>query len=349
MDSILPFDLHVVILEWVYRLSQSQEVDYSTLAASSLVCKLWTPIAQRLLFRRLRGRISRPQTVHYLINITHHNPSLGTYVRSLSVYVRRGQKGALEVPDFVALLSCFPQMQQVFIDCSDKLTSDELAQVKGLDLQIKCLRGMTASCMFYQLAQAWAATLRYILISGGSPESVLRDTLTPETFSLLGIEFYHLAQPSPVQWLIPSGGDPPLREVELHAYSSLELEALVARAPRLTSLTCDANLPSPHVLAPLQELEELIIHGLPGEAFKLPRSLRHVGFHPWTYAGPTHLEYLFAALSSLPHLSLVSATYGIEPWVLKELGDRCTEMGVDFVVHRNPDFFPRGRYVDWLE
>ncbi|KAI0060367.1 hypothetical protein BV25DRAFT_1827847 [Artomyces pyxidatus] len=335
MASALPFDVHVLVLEWVYRQSQCQEVDYRRLAAST-----WTPVAQRLLFRRLR-KVFRPETVRYFIDITTNNPALRTYVHSLSIYVRRGQKGIVQVADLLAMLSCFPQALQLLIDCSDKLTADELAQLMSLNLSIKTLRGVTTSCMFYQLAQAWAETLRYVLITDGLPETVLRDILTPETFSLHGIEFYHLSHPSPVEWLIPSGRGT-LREVELHTYTSLELEALVARAPRITSLTCDPNLPSPHALAPLKELEELIIRGLPDESLKLPQSLRHVGFHAWSYVGPTQiqLDHILAALTSLPHLSLVTATRGIYQWALKEMSDRCAKMGVDFVVHQNPDSFP---------
>ncbi|KAI0041772.1 hypothetical protein FA95DRAFT_653525 [Auriscalpium vulgare] len=53
MQAKVPLDVQVIVIEWVYRSSQHQEIDYPTLRACALVCRSWTPVAQRLLFRRV--------------------------------------------------------------------------------------------------------------------------------------------------------------------------------------------------------------------------------------------------------------------------------------------------------
>ncbi|KAI0039313.1 hypothetical protein FA95DRAFT_1035792 [Auriscalpium vulgare] len=79
MMSQLPFDLHVLFIEWVYRHSQADMTDYATLAACALVCRAWTPVAQRLLYRRLPGKFFVGK--ERLIDTIRRNPALGTHVR----------------------------------------------------------------------------------------------------------------------------------------------------------------------------------------------------------------------------------------------------------------------------
>ncbi|KAI0037729.1 hypothetical protein FA95DRAFT_1568070 [Auriscalpium vulgare] len=111
------------------------------------------------------------------------------------------------------------------------------------------------------------------------------------------------------------------------------------------------SFPPQDVLERTARLESLVFHELPREDIVLPRSLRHVGYHPWH----THHEakrvasYAVAALRALPDLKLVTATRLAGPAQLAALEEVCCDRGVEFVTYRSPRHFPNPRWdVDWI-
>ncbi|KAI0040252.1 hypothetical protein FA95DRAFT_1611947 [Auriscalpium vulgare] len=83
----LPHDVHVEIIKWVYRNSQHVDIDYRTLSACSLVCKIWTTPAQRLLFRCIspRDAVANLRKIDQLLPVLQRKNLLGT-LRCLEMY-----------------------------------------------------------------------------------------------------------------------------------------------------------------------------------------------------------------------------------------------------------------------
>ncbi|KAI0043019.1 hypothetical protein FA95DRAFT_503791 [Auriscalpium vulgare] len=111
---IIPLEIQLLAIEWVYRLSQHLETDYDTLLACALVCRTWRPIAQRLLFRRVprQPRSQKrfdgsPLGFKLLVDTLRACPHLAAHVRSIYL--------TLDSPDAVdaALLEVCPHIAGV--------------------------------------------------------------------------------------------------------------------------------------------------------------------------------------------------------------------------------------------
>ncbi|KAI0046748.1 hypothetical protein FA95DRAFT_1606640 [Auriscalpium vulgare] len=87
MTPTLPLDVNVLIIDWVFRLSQHAMIDYPTLHACALVCRAWTPSAQRLLFRRILSTSLhyRYCDVQLLVRTLETRPHLAAHVRFIRV------------------------------------------------------------------------------------------------------------------------------------------------------------------------------------------------------------------------------------------------------------------------
>ncbi|KAI0045465.1 hypothetical protein FA95DRAFT_123791 [Auriscalpium vulgare] len=90
MQTQVPLEVQLMVVEWVYRSSQHGTIDYPTLRACALVCRSWTPVAQRLLFRRVP--VPKPYaevydipkiTIDRLLRTLRAAPYLAAHVRSL--------------------------------------------------------------------------------------------------------------------------------------------------------------------------------------------------------------------------------------------------------------------------
>ncbi|KAI0041762.1 hypothetical protein FA95DRAFT_653484 [Auriscalpium vulgare] len=70
-----------MVIEWVYRSSQHAIIDYHTLLVCALVCRAWTPIAQRLLFRRIPEYYFPTSNITLLPRTLRASPHLASHVR----------------------------------------------------------------------------------------------------------------------------------------------------------------------------------------------------------------------------------------------------------------------------
>ncbi|KAI0041771.1 hypothetical protein FA95DRAFT_653534 [Auriscalpium vulgare] len=127
------------------------------------------------------------------------------------------------------------------------------------------------------------------------------------------------------------------------AESSVLAQVHTLRLPGVSAV----DLPT----AVLTGLQSLVIGWLPiVETFSLPRSLRHLGYHPeyHPFEKDEQVQILLAAVRARTELELFTATRYSSPAVLKQFESVCGELGVEFLVYPEPACFPHPRNVDWI-
>ncbi|KAI0061947.1 hypothetical protein BV25DRAFT_1826239 [Artomyces pyxidatus] len=161
---VVPFDVQVEILEWVYRSGQTRlSIDRTTLSVAALVCKAWTPVAQRLLFCHLLWT-SASLRIADGITLLRDNPTLGTYVRSIPfIYHRSSQDGSVALTNekMIALLRLCPYIVDLIFQSSSPFTANELSQIRSLNLPVTVLKLSRMGPAMCQLAALWP-TVRFL-------------------------------------------------------------------------------------------------------------------------------------------------------------------------------------------
>ncbi|KAI0063181.1 hypothetical protein BV25DRAFT_456984 [Artomyces pyxidatus] len=340
--SALPCDVNIDILEWVYRTSQAKKMDYSTLCAASLVCRSWRPLAQRLLFRRVRQRQGMP---HILINILRRNRALGRHVRSLTV-----QSHAVDMAD---LLECCPGTVELILEMPQitlSYLSNAAPRLRALDLQINVLDVRGAGDVG-GLLEVWPS-IRFL---------VLTDNYLPSRRRfrdpLCGIKMSKSLFHNRLLDLLILPGLSTLREIEIDDsiphYPKAPVNAWFTRvAPLLTSFTSyfpPANSLHEH----FESLEKVVFCSLPDWSFWFPPHVRHVGYHAREGTEPARVEgralaRFVDALSALPSLRLVTVTRVSRKSIFSVLEETCRTRGAEFIVYPDAASFPRPRNVDWI-
>ncbi|KAI0037819.1 hypothetical protein FA95DRAFT_1367147 [Auriscalpium vulgare] len=121
MVPVLPLDIHTLVIEWVYKASQYTAVDHRTLRICALVCRAWTSIAQRLLFRTLpypdfsdgHGDTSPP--VLSLLRTIRASPRLAEHVTAVNLKLCRPRVYPSDGVNRVALLELCPNVKCINI------------------------------------------------------------------------------------------------------------------------------------------------------------------------------------------------------------------------------------------
>ncbi|KAI0037943.1 hypothetical protein FA95DRAFT_1578498 [Auriscalpium vulgare] len=357
----LPFDIHARIIQFVYILSQSRNIDYPTLSACALVCKDWTAPAQRLLFRRIRPSDT---AAHASLWLNHAVPllmcavtsrsHLGTYVRSIAIHA---------LPNIVELLRRCPYITLLHLVGNGPPWLKLLHTLRTLGLRPSVLVvPASADRDVVHTALAALPSVRH-LVSLDDPEDPPAEPLIslslPSAAQLLSVtsddimDFSQLCvQPATV----------PATEIrfeeldlyDLHFENMSSVEYGVAR--NLRALTT-YEAPSGAVLNKLTALESLIIGDLPSWPISLPRTLLHFGFHAhydnyaheWEKAPREQpIAKFAAALSEPPNLRLVSVTSCSNYAVRDALRGASEARGVDFVEYADPSAYPNFSEHDTL-
>ncbi|KAI0063131.1 hypothetical protein BV25DRAFT_1915457 [Artomyces pyxidatus] len=334
----LPWDVYVEILEWVYRASQAKEIDYPTLCAASLVCRSWRPLAQRLLFRRVRRRLGEE---YLFTNILQQNRSLGQHVRSLNVGYS---------VDFADLLECCPNTTELVLELPLSKAEIESAapRLHALNLQIAVL-DLHAAWDIDALLELWPSTSCLLYDYG----HIYWSSRTPLWGPLISLKIpAAVFAQSYLDELVPPGVDT-LREIEIDGFIPDRVPEWFARAgPHLKSFT--ARFPAfPSLRRHFGSLEQVVFSALVCFGYTFPESVRHVGYHCdgtelSTYCDHRGLPQLLVAIKALPHLQLVTATRASRKDVLAAIETVCRQRGVEFIIYPDAESFPRPRNVDWL-
>ncbi|KAI0045547.1 hypothetical protein FA95DRAFT_1607585 [Auriscalpium vulgare] len=343
--AVLPYDVYVEIIDWVYRASQHAAVDYKTLSACSLVCKAWAQPSQRLLFRRTWAMESRLELAweqrHQLLLAIRGNPILGTYVRTLAIHFDARLFPSRYIDNnILTLVSVFPNITGIAMYSGrTRSMSDIVEHLRGLDLRIKVLRiiGHFDADAVGPLIDLWPnLTCLDIVPSIHTPPAPSKYTRAvairwslPMWFPRTSDALREIELSS--AWLNPSGVD--------HFLSTPALE-------NITSLILDGAIPRKSVLDRCPKLETLVFAVCPASSTSLPVTLRHVGYHTRTADSERRItvdvQHLVAALRALPALQLVTATRALSKRTLAKLKRGCHMLpGVEFATYGDACMFKR--------
>ncbi|KAI0043696.1 hypothetical protein FA95DRAFT_1609143, partial [Auriscalpium vulgare] len=116
-----PLEIHIAVIEWVYRSSQHAAIDYPTLRACALVCRAWTFFAQRLLFRRVpvpKTKLMKLDSIIMarFVGTLRTAPHLAAHVRSFIFELANSHPGPGVSDDTMEALALCTNIEGIVID-----------------------------------------------------------------------------------------------------------------------------------------------------------------------------------------------------------------------------------------
>ncbi|KAI0045571.1 hypothetical protein FA95DRAFT_1607608 [Auriscalpium vulgare] len=278
---IIPYDIQIQIIGWVYRYFQHGLVDFRTLRACSLVCKAWTGPSQRFLFRKTPTMFNPP--FDRLLSVMRANPLLKTYVRkvSLSIY-SDPELFTAKIPDFLSLLAVCPHVTvlHIFIDddCDLSLLHGVVDGLRALNLRLPCLHVQGVLEAMAPFIRLWPdlQSLQFLY-----PDDAKFDPAVPpvplKSLRRLRMPFHDDKMPY-ADCMLRGADFSGLRELHLlysHAGRPHCLHALASLLASITILKVTGAPPPQHVLDRCAQLQTLIFSEWLDEALTLPRTLQH--------------------------------------------------------------------------
>ncbi|KAI0039335.1 hypothetical protein FA95DRAFT_1577656 [Auriscalpium vulgare] len=349
----IPFDIQLDIIQSVYIVSQSHDIDYRTLSSCALVCRDWLTPAQRLLFRRI------PPARHSLdaLIILHAfatNPHLCTYVRSFPTnisdtwymhrrYILRPSFPHLAELHYLYGRPSMPALHALGLRPS-VLVYDSTPDAEWLPAVIEAL----PSVRHLVLNEA-CGLLNFMLPPNAHLLSIkYGTTIDFAKFSIL---------PGPAARAAADISFHELHLGYLHFPAKMAGVALCI-ARNLRSLTLWMLVPSNATLEQLTALESLVIGGLPKTPLALPRTLRHFGLHqrlydlgmradrtqaslPDTGVSPSAVPLAVSLLNiELSELCVVWVTRCSKAYVRQALNTASEARGAEFLEYADTESFP---------
>ncbi|KAI0041075.1 hypothetical protein FA95DRAFT_1611297 [Auriscalpium vulgare] len=362
MQPVVPLDVQITVIEWVYRSSQHSDMDYTTLYACALVCRAWAPTAQALLFRRLpqfspigEGRLR--QLVHSL----RASPRLAAYIHSVCINIV--SYSSKEHPSLLLLDHC-PQVRSIiFLDQITRSTWTPAIQKRLCALplnpvslwlmgNIKFLPRIALLWPSVQVLKiyAWSNSHRTITDDGDPTPSTPMSLPVPRNVESLSIKTDHIA------WVLV-----PEPEHDLAALRSLGFQSpgwsdrtwlapLLASGvlPQLRSLNIAGHNPPPHVMCQLTQLRSLTFTLASADwEVVLPPTLRHLGY----YAARTDQEHvgpLVDAVRAAQELRVLAMLSDAPERRRASFADVCRERGIVLAFFEDATPASRPEDVDWI-
>ncbi|KAI0045549.1 hypothetical protein FA95DRAFT_1607589 [Auriscalpium vulgare] len=333
----LPYDVHLEIILWVYRCTLHSEFTLHTIRACALVCKSWTQPSQRLLFRQTYP--TKPGEHARLLASLRANTQLGTYMRQTRTFLPDG------FTDLIALLKLCPNITAVglYLETFRSAPRRLVEGLRALDLRITYLNIAGAPAVVAPFIELWPGLHR--LDYGGpnyEPTTLDHFVAFPQTaLRSLKVEVRSRASTA---WILEGADLSALRELQvLFSFKQTRryLPEFGDALGNFTSLkfTVNGMLPTQDMLDRCTRLETLEFATCPQEMLTLPRTLRHVAYHPdlWdldSEESRAPKRFLLDSLRELPVLRLVTVSecaYNLG--VVTELIRVCEEMRVEFAVY----------------
>ncbi|KAI0045444.1 hypothetical protein FA95DRAFT_1607689 [Auriscalpium vulgare] len=357
----VPLDVQLIVVGWVYRLSQHASIDYPTLRACALVCKAWTPIAQRLLFRRVPFPISKPWAtktlpITRLLRTFRAEPRLAAHVRTFTKLLRYFD-GYYEEEELEALALCTNVQGVVFLgELAIIPHSNLVTRLGALRIRPIFISFSGDKSLINRVMQNWPSVRALEVIPSRRTESADVQVQMPWTLQALSTRPSDL----PSYWPAPGTVPPELHDLEIKCWvpadavhltgAAVIASGVLAQLRTLRIVGGFADVFPAAVLEQLTVLESLVIEHLPTlDKFELPRNLRHLGYHSNGDSEQRgQVQILLDAVRARPELKLLTATRHSSQAVLKQLEDVCRTGDVEFAVYAEPACFPHARHVDWI-
>ncbi|KAI0044669.1 hypothetical protein FA95DRAFT_229614 [Auriscalpium vulgare] len=344
--SVLNIDIQLFVVEWVYRASQHLTVDYRTLCACALVCKAWTPVAQRLLFRRIPHPIGTPAALYVqrLLLTLRGNPRLASFVRFIYLHIKLTSGAAKSL----ALLGLCTNVQHIYLDCDGSSSAFTLA----LEEQLRALHVSPVVLTLYaevhtvkRVASIWPS-VRTLKIqfdySGFEQDNNMTQVSAPSTVRSLSVHTGGCTA-----WKFAQDCDfTGLRELELDAGVGLTLSVMPGVLPQLCFLSVDGIIPPQAVLDQLTQLHTLVFTVLPGErtvlllperTVSLPPSLSDLAYHGTQYKGfhgwCRKYKGMLDVLDKSPTLRRFTMPRGMWDHVCARFDEVCGNRGIEVITY----------------
>ncbi|KAI0037794.1 hypothetical protein FA95DRAFT_1613874, partial [Auriscalpium vulgare] len=315
----VPLDVHTIIMEWIFRLSQAEKlIDRTTLRACALVCRAWTPIAQRLLFRRIRcTQMHYPEcNIRLLAHTLESCPHLAAYVRYID----------LAWPSYpphygsicLRLLELCHNIEGISFRGCDQ---NNKALSADLDARLRTIQPRPVFLVLVNMSKTICRTIATmfpgarVLVFNDAPYEYDdyhdEDPLPPTVEALEFLELNHLS------CSLLAGPLPALRHLcLLHPwwYHKQRYKQLISTdiLPQLELLHVMNDFVPPEVLEQLIRLKTLVVGELPEQHVTLPPPLRHA-----------RAELAVDPLRLLPELQLVTVSRNVTMNVQTALEAMC--------------------------
>ncbi|KAI0037796.1 hypothetical protein FA95DRAFT_1613876 [Auriscalpium vulgare] len=348
MATELPLDVQIIVIEWVFRSSQHRaapSIDYPTLHACALVCRAWTPVAQRLLYRRIRcTHLQHPHCdIELLVRALCARPHLAAHVRSIAVawpsHPRVYASLCLRLLELCRHVEGISFCESV--SNNKALTAASDARMRAIRLRPVVLEVVGLRARIGRTIVRMFPSARTIVLSRGYEDPLPAASEALEILADCTPFCLSHARPLPVLRYLclihPYWEDKALQE---HIISTGLL-------PQLQSLQIKGEFPPTEVLEHLVQLRTLVVDHLPVNSVTLLPSLRHVGYHTRGELAET-TELAVDPLRSLPELQRVTATRCGNAHVLAALEAMCRARGVDFGVYEAPEHVQQPQDIDWI-
>ncbi|KAI0046737.1 hypothetical protein FA95DRAFT_1606632 [Auriscalpium vulgare] len=338
----LPLDVHILIIEWVFRSSQHLLSDNTTLRACALVCRAWTPTAQRLLFRRIRSTSSddRHCDIRLLVSILSTRPHLVAHVRCIQV------PWPSYPPDYgdicIRLLELCHHVEGIkFFDWENRtraLSAEANARLAAIPLRPAVLDLTSVDQSVVGTILKICPGARVLILSIDYEHPLPPTVVALEIFA----DSVHgcFSHPQPL---------PALRYLCLVStwWPATHLLS-TGILPQLQSLQVEGEFPPPEILEQLAQLRILVVNDLPIEPVTLPPSLRRLGYHTWGPKPGVRADLAVDPLRALPELRLVTVTRFVADHVRAALAQMCRDKCVDFASYATHYQFQQPQDVDWI-
>ncbi|KAI0042173.1 hypothetical protein FA95DRAFT_610938 [Auriscalpium vulgare] len=350
--AILPLEIQILVIEWVFRASQHARIDYATLRACALVCRAWTATAQRLLFRRISPDPYNDyhRRIPLLIHTLRTCPHLSAHVRSVRLGPPMLQKDPAAADGTIAMLELVPHIEGITFATTlsrQDWSADLEARMRALPLRPAFLALGGEPTVVNRIVKMWP-TIRVLATSTlRRPIHAARRTLRVlPTVQALTLHSSNIADLSPKVPL------PALHDLTLlHPFWTNPVHSEHLRAVGVLSqiriLQLRGAFPPQDVIDDLEQLEGLIIDGPPAQTVSLPKSLHHFGYHS-DRDTRADTGIVTAALCGLPNLQRVTVTRQGHPDMRSALEEMCRSCGADFEMYESADSFMRPRHIDWI-
>ncbi|KAI0038579.1 hypothetical protein FA95DRAFT_1613271 [Auriscalpium vulgare] len=349
------FDVQVMIIDWVYRSSQQHSIDYETLHACALVCQSWTPVAQRLLFRRISVFLLQyfkhgAESIVLLLRTLRAAPHLAAHIRSITLDVKPFHRNPAFDNNTISLLELCTNIDGIELE-------PDIGFNAGQDTFVARLLAVPVHPVFLRVSGD--AALVDSVINNWPSVRVIQVRIWPTNEAMrIPSSLHALTAPVSQRWKTPRAMLPALRALELLDIKwtdTAQCTALVAPGvlPQLRTLSVLGGpyAPPREFTDALAGLETLILSTLPEKACVLPPGLWHLGYHSHDLGRTDQVagaQLLLNAARALPNLRLVTVTRQSSVEVLEAFEGVCLDCGVDFAVYERPECFPLPRHVDWI-
>ncbi|KAI0044666.1 hypothetical protein FA95DRAFT_1608346 [Auriscalpium vulgare] len=364
--SVIPVDAQLIVIEWVYRVSQHSVVDYQTLRACALTCKAWTPVAQRLLFRRIYYtpifRIIPAFEVERLLLTLSANPRLASYVCSIEIEIDT------EVPHAAAkslsLLGLCADVQHIYFDwhgSPSNFISTFDKQLRALPLSPVVSTLSADTSLVNHIASIWPSihTLKMRCLKDfdeDEDEDVFEPTpiFVPSTVRSLSVDTDDTAW----KFAPPDCDRSGLRALELklpHDDAWVDLLVVAGVLPQLRFLGIDGPIPTQAALDRLTQLHTLVFTELPYNAASLPQSLRNLAYHARIYDEPEGwtendkpILCMLEVLDQSTNLRRFTMPCGMSGRLREKFDEVCGNRGIEVITYTGMRNHERDVDVDWI-